>query len=83
MKWLLAALAISSPVLSADIMSPSISIEHAKAMLAARGGVGTIFADGDNRYLISRIEPSGTLKRNVFTIEIEITPLPKHVGATN
>jgi hypothetical protein len=80
MKWLVAALAVSSPLLAADIMSPSISIEHAKAMLAARGGVGTIFADGDNRYLISSVEPVGMPRRNVFTVQIEITPLPKHIG---
>ena len=82
MKWLLLALIISSQARAADL-SPTLSIERAKAIIAMRGGVGTIFADGDNRYLISRIESLGTPRRNVFAVEIEITPLPKHPGAPN
>lgn len=64
------------PLLAAEL-SPPLSLDRAKAVIAMRGGVGTIFADGDNRYLISRIESRG-LRNNVFSVEIEIVPLLKH-----
>jgi hypothetical protein len=79
---LLATAVILLWVIHADAtdLSPPLSLDRAKAVIAMRGGVGTIFADGDNRYLISRIESRGSPKKDVFIVEIEITPQPKHMG---
>jgi hypothetical protein len=77
---LLAAAVILLCAIRADAadISPPLTLDRAKAVIAARGGVGSIFADGDNRYMVSRIESRGTPRRNVFSVEIEITPLARH-----
>lgn len=84
MKWLIVAIAASTPLLAADLSNP-LSLERARALVAAMGfNVGRQFCTGgiqcagdDDRYMLSRIE-SHAKGRNVFVIEVEITPLPKH-----
>ena len=81
MKWLSILLALSSPALAAD-RSPPLSLAQARMLLAIAGvSVGKVFADNPraaspNRYALTRLE-SKQKKPNVFTVEIEITPLPK------
>lgn len=86
-KWLIAAaIAASTPLLAADLSTP-LSLDHARALVSAMGfNVGRQFCTGgpqcagdDDRYMLSRIE-SHAKGRNVFVIEVEITPLPKHTG---
>jgi hypothetical protein len=81
MRWLLAFIVASSPLWAAD-RSPPLSLERARDLVAAMGlNAGKIFADDENRYLVSRVEGRSP-RPNVFLIEVEITPLPKYQGGT-
>ena len=81
MKWIAILLALSTPVMAAE-KSPPLSLAQARMLLAIAGvSVGKIFADdpsshSPNRYALTRLD-SKLKKPNVFSVEIEITPLPK------
>lgn len=65
---------------SSAISSDKLSLADANSALSASGGLaGKVFAVGDNRYVVRRSRLTGK-KGNVFIGEIEIEPLPKHVG---
>jgi hypothetical protein len=70
------------PVARADsILSVPLSLERARLLVSAMGlNVGKVFPDDENRYMVSRVE-STSRRPNVFLVEIEITRLPRHIGA--
>jgi len=60
--------------------SPPLSLVRARLLVSSMGiNVGKIFADDDDRYALTRIE-ARTKGPNTFIIEVDITPLPKHVN---
>lgn len=66
--------------MAAGSFSDKLSLADANSALSASGGLaGKVFAVGDNRYVVRRSRLTGK-KGNVFIGEIEIEPLPKHVG---
>lgn len=72
-----AAILASTPA-HAD-QSDSLALRAANAALSEAGGfVGKVFAVGENRYVIRRSQVVRRTRRNVFEVEIEVTPLPKH-----
>lgn len=81
MRWLLCLVLLSSPAWAAEKSAP-LTLAQARALLAAAGvSVGKVFADdpsasSPNRYALTRLE-SRQKRPNVFSVEIEITPLPK------
>lgn len=82
MKWLLAALLLSSPLWAAS--APPLTLGEARQLVASLGvGVGKTFCrsgpqcSGDtDRYMISHID-SRSVGPNRFAIEVEIMPLPR------
>ena len=81
MRWALLFVLLSSPVWAAEKSTP-LSLDQARTLLALAGvTVGKVFCEdpscvNTNRYALSRLD-SKQKRPNVFSIEIEITPLPK------
>ena len=61
---------------NAEEMSPSLTLELARQVFESRAHPGTIFAVGDSRYMIRRLN-SKSRRPDVFQVEIEIKPMPK------
>lgn len=81
MKWLLCVVALTTPVWAVE-WSDSLSLAQARALLSATGiNTGKVFVDdpsspSPNRYVLTKLI-SRQIRPNVFSIEIEVTPLPR------
>lgn len=72
MRCLVAALALIAAAPNATGQSQYLSLETARAVVARTGvNVGTVFADGERRYLITSVN-SRSPRPNVFEVTVAV-----------